>query len=187
MWNNHSGHYTPAAEDHVRVHLDPSTFVATWHRHRCGFCRPWVPARQAHVSVCVWMAACSMRPEKCNVVDCGWLAFVFLLLLVSLLCMLFLSFWDVKHGARPWAVGPLRILWHLQVGLANLCILDICIGRASCGPLTAFKPPNKAPILGAGMSGLLVGRIGGIDIWPRSLEPAVLRHLMKTDPRSETP
>ncbi|CAJ1401660.1 unnamed protein product [Effrenium voratum] len=28
MWNNHSGHYTPAAEDHVRVHLDPSTFVA---------------------------------------------------------------------------------------------------------------------------------------------------------------
>mmetsp|Transcript_19819 Transcript_19819/g.46283 ORF Transcript_19819/g.46283 Transcript_19819/m.46283 type:complete len:422 (+) Transcript_19819:42-1307(+) len=28
MWNNHSGHYTPAAADHVRVHLDPATFVA---------------------------------------------------------------------------------------------------------------------------------------------------------------
>eukprot|EP00435_Cladocopium_sp_Y103_P025327 s59_g6.t1 len=27
MWNNHSGHYTPSAKDHVRVHLDPSTFV----------------------------------------------------------------------------------------------------------------------------------------------------------------
>lgn len=27
MWNNHSGHYTPSAEDHVRVHLDPHTFV----------------------------------------------------------------------------------------------------------------------------------------------------------------
>ena len=27
MWNNHSGHYTPSAEDHVRVHLDPLTFV----------------------------------------------------------------------------------------------------------------------------------------------------------------
>ena len=26
-WNNHSGHYTPAAADHVRVHLDPATFV----------------------------------------------------------------------------------------------------------------------------------------------------------------
>ncbi|CAE7369262.1 Dusp2 [Symbiodinium natans] len=28
MWNNHSGHYTPSAADHVRVHLDPATFVA---------------------------------------------------------------------------------------------------------------------------------------------------------------
>jgi len=28
MWNNHSGHYTPSAKDHVRVHLDPATFVA---------------------------------------------------------------------------------------------------------------------------------------------------------------
>ena len=27
-WNNHSGHYTPSAEDHVRVQLDPATFVA---------------------------------------------------------------------------------------------------------------------------------------------------------------
>jgi len=28
MWNNHSGHYTPSAEDHVKVDLDPATFVS---------------------------------------------------------------------------------------------------------------------------------------------------------------
>eukprot|EP00930_Biecheleria_cincta_P015424 TRINITY_DN12880_c0_g1_i1.p1 TRINITY_DN12880_c0_g1~~TRINITY_DN12880_c0_g1_i1.p1 ORF type:complete len:242 (+),score=23.14 TRINITY_DN12880_c0_g1_i1:87-812(+) len=28
MWNNHSGHYTPEGKDHVRVALDPATFVA---------------------------------------------------------------------------------------------------------------------------------------------------------------
>jgi len=28
-WNNHSGHYLPDSADHVRVGLDPATFVAT--------------------------------------------------------------------------------------------------------------------------------------------------------------